>query len=278
MAHAKVGEINIEYYVEGNGPPLLLIMGFTGQASSWGEPVLRLLREHHTVIRFSNRGTGTSDPATDLRAGKQAPQTTIREMADDAAGLLKAIGIPKANVFGVSMGGMIAQELVLSYPEVVNGLVLGCTTCGPKHGPIATPETMTTLLPAAGLTRDEIVRKAWPAITAPAFIESGSVFLEEMLASGFENATPMATVISQMSAINAFDSYDRLPQIKAPTLIIHGDIDILVPTPNAPILHAQIPGSKLTIMPGAAHMFFWEAPQETAKFVTEFLAAVPAPA
>jgi 3-oxoadipate enol-lactonase len=275
MPHARVGDINLEYYVEGSGPPLLLIMGFTGQASSWGEPVLEPLRKRFEIIRFSNRGTGTSDPAKDLRAGKPPVATSIREMADDAAGLLKAVGVPRANVFGVSMGGMIAQELVLNHPELVNGLVLGCTTCGPAHGSVASADVMTMLMPTPGLSREEIVRKAWPAITAESFIEGERQFLEEMLRSGFENPTPLATVGTQMAAIQAFDSYDRLPQIKAPTLIIHGDIDLLVPTANAPILHERIAGSKLLILPGAAHMFFWEQPEAAAKAVTEYLSTVP---
>ena len=96
MSIAKVGDINIEYYVEGEGPPLLLIIGFAGQASSWGEPFLDLLRPHFQVIRFSNRGTGLTD--------KPDAEYTIPMMADDAAGLLVELGIGKAHVMGISMG------------------------------------------------------------------------------------------------------------------------------------------------------------------------------
>src|SRR5712691_6808675 len=103
MATAKAGDINLEYYIEGSGPPLLMIMGLGGQASSWGEPFLDELRQRFTTIRFSNRGTGLSEnPATPL---------TVRVMADDAVGLLDTLGIERPHVLGISMGGMIAQEL-----------------------------------------------------------------------------------------------------------------------------------------------------------------------
>ncbi len=117
MPMAKVGDINMEYYVEGTGPPLLMIMGLGGQAKSWGEPFLDGLRTHFQIIRFSNRGTGASD--------KPGGELTIRMMADDAASLLGEIGLERAHVMGISMGGMIAQELVLNHPQVVQGLALG---------------------------------------------------------------------------------------------------------------------------------------------------------
>jgi pimeloyl-ACP methyl ester carboxylesterase len=269
MPLTKAGDTNLEYYVEGSGPPLLLIMGFSGQASSWGEPFLDQLRPHFSTIRFSNRGTGLSD--------KPESPTSIRQMADDAAALMDAIGIPQAHVCGVSMGGMIAQELVLNYPQKVNGLVLGCTTCGPAHGHTATPEVLAMLSPTPGLAREDQIRKAWPAICAPSFIEAGTAFLEQMMREGLTNATPIETLAKQMMAIQAHDTYERLPQIKAPTLIIHGDADLLVPTPNAAILHERIAGSRLHILPGAAHMFFWEAPRESAGIIVEFLSKVSAP-
>ncbi len=126
MPIAKVGDINIEYYVEGEGPPLLMIMGLGGQANSWGESFLERLRPHFQIIRFSNRGTGLTD--------KPQVEYSIRMMADDAAGLLRELGIGKAHVLGISMGGMIAQELVLNHSQTVQGLVLGCTTPGASQG------------------------------------------------------------------------------------------------------------------------------------------------
>ncbi|MDO8615522.1 MAG: alpha/beta fold hydrolase [Dehalococcoidia bacterium] len=268
MSITKAGEINIEYYVEGEGPPLLLIMGYSGQALSWGEPFLAPLRERFRVIRFSNRGTGLSD--------KPESPTTIRQMADDAVNLLDAAGVAGAHICGISMGGMIAQEVALTYPERVRGLVLGCTASGGAHGPQAAPEVMAMMMPVPGMSREEMVRKAWPAICSAPFIETRGDFLEEMLRASLEHPTPIRTLGTQMAAILSFDAYDRLPQIKAPTLVVHGDVDVLVPPGNGRLLHERIPGSELVMLPGAAHMFFWEQPAAAAGAITEFLSRVPA--
>jgi 3-oxoadipate enol-lactonase len=270
MPIAKAGEIKIEYYVEGSGPPLLMIMGFSGQASSWSERFLELLRPHFQIVRFSNRGTGLSD--------RPQVEYSVPMMAEDAAGLLRELGIGRAHVLGISMGGMIAQELVLNDPQVVQGLILGCTTSGQSHGVQPTPEVMALMMPTPGLSLEEQFRKAWPALVTPEFVEREREFLEEMLRIGLENAVTMDTLIRQAMAIQAFDAYDRLPQVEEPTLIIHGDRDQLIPPQNGDILRERIPGSTLRVVPEAGHMFFWEKPAESAKAIVEFLSSVPAPA
>ena len=270
MPTARVGDINIEYYVEGSGAPLMMIMGFGGQASWWSERFLELLRPHFQIIRFSNRGTGQTD--------KPQVQYSVRMMADDAAGLLGELGIGKAHVLGISMGGMIAQELVLDYPERVRGLVLGCTTPGWSQGVPPSQETTALLMPTPGVSLEEQFRKAWPAIVTPELVEREREFLEEMLRIGLENVTPMDTMMRQAAAIQAFDAYERLPQIQAPTFIIHGDKDQLMPPQNADILRERVPGSTLRTVSGAAHMFFWEKPGESAEAIVEFLSSVPAAA
>ena len=160
MPMARVGDANIEYYAEGNGPPLLLISGFTAQASGWSGPFVELLQRQFTTIRYSHRGTGTSDRLTG--------DITLSELANDAAGLLSALDIDTAHVLGVSMGGMIAQELVLSHPQRVERLVLGCTTCSGGSQPRreggavpAAPEIIGLLTPEPGLSR-----RAGPAVMA----------------------------------------------------------------------------------------------------------------
>ncbi len=270
MPSIKAGDINLEYFIEGSGPPLLMIMGFAGSASSWGEPFVRALGKHFTTIRFSNRGTGHSD--------KPSTPFTVRTMADDAANLLDALGIERPHVLGISMGGMIAQELVLNYPHKVNGLALGCTTTGPAHGVMATPETMSLLSPTPGMAPADMIRKAWSALCSTAFIQSGVGFLEGMLSESLSRPTPLETLGLQMGAIMQHDTFDRLPQITAPTLIIHGDLEVLVPPENGDILAKQIPSAELQKLHGVAHMFFWEQPEQSAKVIAEFLSRVPAAA
>jgi pimeloyl-ACP methyl ester carboxylesterase len=270
MPQAKVGDINIEYHVEGEGPPLLLIMGWIGHGGFWGEPFLERLRPHFRVIRFSNRGTGRSD--------KPPGDVTVRMMADDAAGLLRELGIERAHVLGVSMGGMIAQELMLNHPQAVQGLVLGCTTCGFAHGPQALPQTHLTLARSnAATTPRDRVRQFLLAATTPEYVEREADGLLDWVTETFMDApTPLDVIGRQFAACMQFDTYDRLPQIKAPTLIIHGDRDLLIPPANTEVLHERIAGSRVRILEGIGHMFFWEKAEEAADAAAEFLTSVPA--
>ena len=267
MPQRRASDLNVEYYVEGTGPPLLMIMGLGGQASSWGEPVLEGLQRHFTTIRFSNRGTGATD--------KPADGYTVSQMADDAARLMDAIGIEKAHVFGISMGGMIAQELVLNYPDRVQGLVLGCTNCGPAHSVTIPAETLNSFGQIMSLPVEQRIQEFWNITVTPQFIESGAAFLNHIMELGMATPTPMETFGRQFAAIQSFDSYDRLPQIKSPTLIVQGDMDTLVPAENAEVLRERIPGSRVRIVQGTGHCFIWEKPEEVVAEIVAFLSSVP---
>ncbi len=268
MPIAKVGDINIEYYVEGSGPPLFLIMGYGMSASAWGEAFLTELRGHFRTIRFSNRGTGLTD--------KPDAEYTVRMMADDAAGLLEELSIDQAHVLGVSMGGMIAQELALDHPQRVQRLLLLCTTCGAR-GVQPQPEVVATMVFTPGLSPQDQIRKGWSLSVTPEFLEKGRDILEEACRVDFQNPAPFYVLGRQAGAIMRFDTYDRLPQIGAPTIVIHGDRDQLVPVQNAHILHDRIPDCDLRIVPGAPHGFNLERPKEVAQAVMQFLLpSVPA--
>jgi len=264
MPIAKVGDINIEYYVEGKGPPLLMIMGFIGHAGFWGEPFLERLRPHFRIIRFSNRGTGHTD--------KPGGDVTIRLMAEDAAGLLRELGIQRAHVLGISMGGMIAQELVLNHPQAVQRLVLGCTTCGSAHGAPHRPEVMGGSAQAGPITPQERIRQFLLAAVTPEFLQrTETEFWAWVIAAWLAAPTPWETIGRHFAAIESFDTYERLPQVQAPTLIIHGDRDLLMPVENAEVLRQSIRGSRVQIVPGVGHLFFWEKPQEAAQAIMQFL-------
>src|SRR5271169_5989398 len=122
MAIVKVGGIGLDCERSGTGPPLLLIMGMSGTALSWGEPFLQELRQDFDVIAYDHRGVGASS--------RLEGPITIREMAEDAAGLLDALELDSAHVLGISMGGMIAQELALAHASRIQSITLGCTYCG----------------------------------------------------------------------------------------------------------------------------------------------------
>ena len=271
MPSAKVGDIDIEYYVEGEGPPLLMIMGWIGNARFWGEAFLERLRPHFQIIRLSNRGTGLTD--------KPGGDYGIRLMADDAAGLLRELGVQRAHVLGISMGGMIAQELALNHSQMIQGLVLGCTTCGFSHGVPPSAEIVTGTGQSGALTPQDRIRRFLLATVTQEFLErADQAFWRWLTATWLAAPTSLETIGRHFVAMQEFDTYERLSQIEAPTFIIHGDKDILVPVENAEVLRRRIEGSQVRIVPGVAHMFFWEKPEESSEAIVEFLASVPAPA
>lgn len=270
MAKARAGEIELEYFTEGSGPPLLLIMGFGGSAHTWGAPFLEELASHFTVVRFSNRGTGESD--------RPAEQTTVEAMADDAAALLRTLGIGRAHVLGISMGGMIAQEMAIRHPQAVNGLILGCTSVGAPKAVLADPQTMAALAFDPSLPPAELIRRSWYALVSDAFADAGREFLEGIVVEMLRRPTPLDTLGKQMAAIAAFSTVGRAAGIESPTLVIHGTADRLVPPVNGEIIAAEIPGATLRMIPGAGHMFFWEQPAASAATINEFLERVPAAA
>ena len=268
MPRIEVGDITLHYDEQGDGEPLLMIMGYGGSSANWLPGYLAGLARTFHVITFDNRGTGQSDTF-------DGP-TSIVEMADDAAGLLDELGIGRAHVMGVSMGGYIAQELALRYPAKVAGLVLGCTTCGPPVRVAPAPEVLAMIAPDAGVSLEprEAARRAWGAQYTPEFIAANRDFLESVLDRVLAHPTPVATRARQMEAIQAWKgSHERLHELTAPTLIITGEHDVLIVPENARILHERIAGSRLHVVKDAAHIFWHSHPEETVRVVTEFLAA-----
>jgi len=270
MPITRAGDINLEYFTEGSGPPLLMVMGFAGSAHTWGQPFVDALSRNFTTIRFSNRGTGDSDKPTE--------QTTIRMMADDAVALLDTLGIERPHVLGISMGGYIGQEFAINYPDRVNGLALGCTGVGGPTAVMAEPQTMQSMAFDPSLPIEEIIRKSWYALVSDSFQETGKAFLDDMAKTIMAHPTPMDTIVKQIGAIGGHSVAERDAAITAPTLVIHGSVDRLVPPANGDQVAAAIRGAERKTIDGVGHMFFWEKPEEAAQLVTEFLSRIPAAA
>lgn len=270
MPRIHAADIELHYDIQGTGEPLLLIMGFGASSAAWRPELVEALARSFRVITFDNRGTGQSD--------KPDAPYTLALMADDAAGLLDALGIGSAHVFGVSMGGMIAQEFALRHPAKLRGLVLGCTNCGAPVSIPATQETVSLLMIPEGMDPRTAAERAWPALHTPEYIEANRAYLLESIERALEHPTPLYARNRQMQAIMAWKSHERLGQITAPTLIITGDRDVLIPPQNSTILHERIAGSRLHIIPGAAHSFTTSHHEETARVVTAFLRSMAIPA
>jgi pimeloyl-ACP methyl ester carboxylesterase len=267
FATSKDG-LKIRYEIRGSGDPLALIMGFSGSGRAWGDAFLKNIERRFQTVVIDNRGTGESD--------KPDQPWTLTDMANDVAAVLDHAKIPRAHIYGISMGGMIAQEFALQHASRVRGLVLGCTNSGMKHSVPANPEDVSKLMPQPGKPPEEQARIAFSAACGTAFLNSahGQEVLNQMIADmGKYPITPMHTFMRQFGAIQAFDSFDKLGEIKAPTMVIHGDDDKIVPSKNAEILHNGIHGSKLHILKGAGHMFFWEAPDESVQVPSDFIAS-----
>lgn len=253
MSTVKVGDINIEYYADGSGPPLLLVAGVGANANTWGEPFLDCIRSRFRIIWMSNRGMGGSDAGSD--------ELTVRLMAQDAAGLLRELGIEATHVFGYSMGGYIAQELALNYPQLIKRLVLGCTNCGPSRSVPQSTDDVGRIGKIMSQSGDDRVRGFCTIMVSEEFAQTHDEFMTSMVEA--HRSTSMETFSRQMAAINAFDSYDRLSFIKAMTLVIHGDQDIVITPGNADLLRERMANASVRVVSGTGHMFMWERRQRT---------------
>jgi pimeloyl-ACP methyl ester carboxylesterase len=264
MPTVSCGEVELSYERAGSGPPLLMIMGLGGTYSHWDERFLEDLRRDHEVIIYDHRGVGKSSRV-------EAP-FTMSQLAADAAGLLEALGVAQAHVVGFSMGGMVAQELALSRPDLVSVLVLASTYCGGPGSQSAREGTMRRLAePAARGDREGSVQAAWEVNTSPEFAkdeEAHARFME----IGAERRVALAVLGAQLRAISEHDTSVRLPSLKAPTLVIHGTTDAMVPVENGRMIARLVPGARLEILEGAGHLFFWEAPLPAATLVREHIA------
>ncbi len=248
------------YWDESNeGDPVLLIMGL-GYSSEMWHRTRPLLSQHYRTIAFDNRGVGKSDVPT-------GPYS-IAQMADDAAAVLDAAGVDRAHVFGISMGGMIAQEFAIAHPNRVRSLILACTACGGKNAVPAAENVLKIVLARATMTPEEGALAIVPFI-----YDAGTPRerIEEDLAIRRRTYPAAAGYLGQVQAIMAWASLDRLSGIQAPTLVIHGETDELVPPENARILAKHIRGSRLAMLPHASHIFTTDQPEAAHREVLAFL-------
>ena len=262
MPKLRLRDLDLHYERRGAGPPLLMVMGWRANLDWWPVELLAGLEAHHELILFDNRGSG--------RTGDPGGRFGIPQMAEDAAGLLDGLGIARADVFGVSMGGMIAQELAIRQPERVRRLVLACTHCG-RHGVRWSPEQTVAwrrYLRAPHSLERQLAYLLFSedlSVTDPArYAELGRLVATAPI-------TPWAS-LKQFEAILRFDTFARLPRIGAPTLVVTGERDLMVPPANSRLLTSRIPDARLVRFPGTGHALLGERADELAPLLDEFLA------
>ena len=250
---------HIAWERRGEGFPLVLVQGLGYARWGW-EPVVDLFAERYDVILFDNRGIGESDVPT-------GPYTCV-ELADDTLRVMDEAGVERAHVLGASLGGMIAQELVLAMPERVERLVLVCTTPGGQHAAPMPEQTVRLLAESPTLEPLVALRRFVENALAP---DPREDLVERILAHRIATAQSASAWLSQAAAGAAFDSWDRLPDIDAPTLVVHGTADVVVDPKNAGLLEERISNARLELFPGCGHLLFWEEPERFVGVVGEFL-------
>jgi pimeloyl-ACP methyl ester carboxylesterase len=261
MPLAKAGQIDLSYDRSGNGSPLLLIMGMSGTKHHWGEAVLEALRRNFEVIVYDHRDGGDST--------RTEEPFTIGDLAEDAAELLRALDIKSAHVMGISMGGMIAQELALAQPESLLSLTLGCTYCGGEGSALTSEAVMRRI--AEGMSsgdRERAIRTSWEVNVSPSFAANDDAYAK-FLQTGLHYRIAVPVIMQQMRAISSHNTRERLPKLELPTLVVHGTLDQMLPVQNGYLIAERIPRSRLEILEGVGHMFFLEAPERTAELVRE---------
>jgi len=238
------------YYEEhGSGFPLLLINGLGSDHLEWLHQ-LPAFEARFRVLVFDNRGTGM----TDVPPG---PYSSA-QMADDTASLLRALGIPRGHVLGVSLGGMIAQEVALRHPDLVEGLVLGCTGPGGELSLRPSPEAMAAFALAKGEDPEAELRRMLPFLYTDACIRERPQEIEGFVRRRLDHPMPPEGYLAQLFAAVSHDASLRLGKIRARTLVITGEADRLVNWENSLRLAGRIPGAKLVVLPGAPHRLFAE--------------------
>jgi 3-oxoadipate enol-lactonase len=247
----------------GTGAPILLIMGLGYPSAMWHRTRPALSTSYRTIA-LDNRGAGQSD----VPPGPYS----IALMASDAAAVLDAASVPTAHVFGISMGGMIAQEFALQYPGRVQSLILGCTAAGGPNAQRAEPAALEMLKASSWMSREQAAEAAIPFIYDAA---TPRHFIDEDIARRRAWPPNTAGYLAQLQAILAWESFSRLPQITTPTLVIHGKADRLVPPGNGELIAARIPGARLILLEHASHLFSTDQPEAAQKAIFEFLAAQP---
>lgn len=262
MPKIKANGIDIFYAVQGQGDPLLLIAGLTRSHLIW-QDIATALSKQYQVILLDNRGAGQTD--------KPNLPYTIELMAEDIAALISALDLKKFHILGHSMGGFMAMHLAAKYPELLNKLVLTGTAAAPPRAAVSYFNGLIELIDSH-TPHDDIIKAALPWLYTKRYLQepNRAEFLMN-LEKNNPHPQPTYALKRQIEACLAHDAHPALPKITAPTLVICGAEDTLLPPETSKELADSIPGSKLKIIPGAAHMLQIEEPVVFLQEITTFL-------
>ncbi len=267
MERARINGVEMAYALSGRGAPLVMIHGAQGDQTMFAD-LSTALAAAFRVLTFDQRGSGLSE--------KPDFDYTMAMIADDTAALMEYAGLDAAHVIGVSMGGMIAQELALRHPSKVRSLVLGCTSPG---GPRAIRDDGNAFAGAyslAPMPPEERGRLLAEAVFSKGHLAKHPEIVGAMIEARRNRPLDTAALSHRMAAIAAHDTYDRLGRIACPTLVITGRDDALIPWQNSRLIAERIPGAQLEVLDPAGHCFWLERPEDSRVAIARFLEQVQA--
>jgi len=262
MPFLQLQDIKLHYQLQGQGPPLVMLMGHR-RDHSWFYRQTPELAEHFQLILLDNRGAGQS--------GKPDEPYSIAGMAEDTINLMDELGLTSAHVLGVSMGGCIAQEMALGFPQRVRGLVLACTTCGGDEA-LSTPEHIMQWYADPGhMGHEEVLRRNLRLYFSDYYLREQGPEVARFIQMAMEDQQPSFAFLRQMEALKGFASARRLPELGHPTLIITGSDDCIIPAENSMILTGLIPDASLMMFPKGRHCFYIEMADRFNREIISFL-------
>jgi 3-oxoadipate enol-lactonase len=262
MPKANVQGINLYYEVHGSGYPLILIRGLGSNADHWYCQV-PAFSSHYSVVVFDNRSDIPDAPFT------------ISKMAEDTVLLMDVLGIAKADILGISMGGMIAQAIALKYGQRVNGLILACTHCGGVHAVQPAPDIIKDLSESLFAGTQEAAQKAIRCLFSDRTIQQTPDVVQRYGEVSKRFPPAAQVLIHQLKAIQGHDTWRDLVNIQNPTLVLVGKEDVLIPPENSKILAERIPNARLRVIERGGHQFLIEQPDAFNNAVLEFLQVFP---
>jgi 3-oxoadipate enol-lactonase len=267
MQRARINEIELAYELRGKGSPLVMIHGAQGDQTMFTD-LARRFADHFRILTFDQRGSGLSE--------KPRTPYSMALLADDTAALMDHVGFSAAHVIGVSMGGMIAQELTLRHPTKVRSLILGCTTPGGPKAIRIGGNAFAAAYSTQAIPAEERGRALAEAAFTRGYIEQHPEIISAMIEARRQRPLDSVALAGRMKAALAHDTYDRLPQIACPTLVITGKDDALVAWQNSQLLAERIPGARLVLLEPAGHCFWLEQPQQSHAAIAQFLDSMSA--
>ncbi|MFN4217897.1 MAG: alpha/beta fold hydrolase [Candidatus Bipolaricaulia bacterium] len=259
MPTTSVNGITLYYEVHGQGEPLLLIAGIGYGTWLWAKQIPELSK-YFSVIAFDNRGVGRSD--------KPDTEYTVPLLASDAYELLRALGVERAHILGISLGGFIAQQLALDHPEIINKLIL----CSTSHGGpnMILPHGEVLQLMAFGAGKDTFQQGLELAFSQE-YLEQHPDEIAQLTAPMRRNPQPRYAYLRQFMAPLNFNSEPRLHELTVPVLVMAGEADRVVPVENSRRLAEKLPHATLVTFPNAGHLFIVERAHEVNRIIVDFL-------